>query len=262
MSTAYKPSTDGQTENMNKQLQGALRCYVNVLRDDWAEHLPAVCWAINNSVSTTTRVTPFYYQYGRQPRTVASSAMAQPAVAESAFAPHLSKLLTDIWKGAAIMAEKAKEAQKTYVDEHRTDWSYDVGDLVALNCAYRAPLRQLPKLDKHWDGPYRVKTRVGSVAYELELDEGDRMHPVVWVGYLKPYLGIKDPTPAPLFDDQNQRVYEVETILKHARRARHMYYQVQWRGYVKPTWVSEPNLSEGAAKLLSEYQLRHPSVAF
>ena len=35
MSTSYHPQTDGQTDHMNRTLEGMLRAYVNYERDDW-----------------------------------------------------------------------------------------------------------------------------------------------------------------------------------------------------------------------------------
>ena len=67
MSTAYHPQTDGQTERTNQSLEQYLRHYVNDTQNNWVELLPMAQLALNAKVSDTTKVTPFFANYGREP---------------------------------------------------------------------------------------------------------------------------------------------------------------------------------------------------
>jgi hypothetical protein len=67
MSTAYHPQTDGQTERANRTLEDVLRHYVDDKQDDWDEHLTAAEIAVNSSVQSSTRFTPYYLNYGDHP---------------------------------------------------------------------------------------------------------------------------------------------------------------------------------------------------
>jgi transposase InsO family protein len=64
LSTAYHPQTDGQTERLNAIVEQYLRCYVNFQQDDWVVLLPAAQLAYNTAPTETTRVTPFFANYG------------------------------------------------------------------------------------------------------------------------------------------------------------------------------------------------------
>jgi hypothetical protein len=67
LSTSFHPQTDGQTEQMNQTLGQYIRCYVNCQQDDWAQMLPLAQFACNSADSASTKVPPFYANYGHQP---------------------------------------------------------------------------------------------------------------------------------------------------------------------------------------------------
>ena len=72
LSTAYHPQTDGQSERANRTVKDMLRHFVHPLHDDWDRYLPVIEFAYNNSVSPSTRHTPFFLEYGRHPLTPSS----------------------------------------------------------------------------------------------------------------------------------------------------------------------------------------------
>ena len=67
MSTAFHPQTDGQSERAFRTLQQMLRAFVSPRQDDWAEHLPLLEFAYNNSKQASTGFSPFVLCYGRHP---------------------------------------------------------------------------------------------------------------------------------------------------------------------------------------------------
>jgi transposase InsO family protein len=64
MSSAYHPQTDGQTESMNKGLEGYLRSFTGDCPKDWMRWISLAEWAYNTSVHTSTKVSPFEAVYG------------------------------------------------------------------------------------------------------------------------------------------------------------------------------------------------------
>jgi len=68
LSTAFHPQTDGQIERLNAIIEQYLRAYVNYLQDDWSFWIPSAEFAINNYVSTTTSMIPFFANSGQHPR--------------------------------------------------------------------------------------------------------------------------------------------------------------------------------------------------
>ena len=67
LSTAYHPQTNGQTERTNQTLEQYLRNYVNDRQDDWVQWLPIAQYAYNTAESESTKVSPFYANYGFNP---------------------------------------------------------------------------------------------------------------------------------------------------------------------------------------------------
>ena len=67
ISTAFHPQTDGQTERVNQVIEAYLRQYINQEQDDWVDLLPMEEHTYNNSVTSATRMTPFYANYGSHP---------------------------------------------------------------------------------------------------------------------------------------------------------------------------------------------------
>jgi hypothetical protein len=59
MSTAYHPQTDGQSEIANAGVEQYLRIYCCYHQNDWLQYLSLAEFAINNSVSASTTLTPF-----------------------------------------------------------------------------------------------------------------------------------------------------------------------------------------------------------
>ena len=76
LSSAYHPESDGQTERVNAILEQYLRCFTCYNQDDWVELLPLAEFAVNNSVSSTTNQSPFFSNYGFNPRAFLGSILA------------------------------------------------------------------------------------------------------------------------------------------------------------------------------------------
>ena len=63
-STAYHPQSDGQTERVNQTLEQYLRIYCDYQQDDWHQLLPLAEFIYNNMQNASTRVSPFFANYG------------------------------------------------------------------------------------------------------------------------------------------------------------------------------------------------------
>ncbi len=66
-STAYHPQTDGQTEQVNQEIEKYLRIFVNYQQTDWSDWLPLVEFTHNNRVHSATGKSLFMILYGRNP---------------------------------------------------------------------------------------------------------------------------------------------------------------------------------------------------
>ena len=66
--TAFHPQTDGQTEQINQELEQYLRFFVNHRQKKWPEWLASAEFAVNNKIYIATKVLPFIANYGRELR--------------------------------------------------------------------------------------------------------------------------------------------------------------------------------------------------
>jgi len=69
MSTAYHPQSDGQTEGINQVIESYLWSYCDYEQNDWPSMLAIAEYANNDSKNTATKKSPFYANYGFEPRT-------------------------------------------------------------------------------------------------------------------------------------------------------------------------------------------------
>ena len=89
--------------------------------------------------------------------------------------------------------QKVKNQKKVQADKHMVEHTFEVGDLIYLRLQpYRkASIKRngIENLQPRFFGPYRVKRKVGVVAYELDLPPGSKIHNVFHVSCLKRAIG-------------------------------------------------------------------------
>ncbi|XP_010266341.1 PREDICTED: uncharacterized protein LOC104603871 [Nelumbo nucifera] len=135
-------------------------------------------------------MTPFQALYGRTPPAIMHYSTGTSPVHE------VDKALEtrdNILKQLKSHLQAAINRMKQIADSKRREVVYQEGDFVLLKLQpYRqhtAYKRAHHKLASKYFGPYRVKEKIASVAYKLELPEGARIHPVFHVSMLKKFVG-------------------------------------------------------------------------
>ena len=66
--TSFHSQIDEQTEKINQKLEQYLRFFVNHRQKDWPEWLASAKFVINNKAYSTTKVSLFMVNYGRELR--------------------------------------------------------------------------------------------------------------------------------------------------------------------------------------------------
>lgn len=83
----------------------------------------------------------------------------------------------------------AKERMKRQADKNRTERTFQVGDLVLVKLQPYVQTTLAPrsnqKLAFKYFGPFKITTRVGTVAYTLDLPSSSAVHPTFHVSQLK-----------------------------------------------------------------------------
>ena len=260
MSTAFHPQSDGQSERSFRTLQQMLRAFVSPRQDDWAEHLPLLEFAYNNSKQASTGFIPFEMCYGRKPATPFTRALpvSNHVPAADAFIENLQSTM----RLAKQAVHTAQAQMAAAANKHRSaDVPYEVGDVVLLNNQNLSLHVPCPKLSGLFSGPFPV-TAVDGVNVTLQLPETWQIHPEFHQSLVKPYYGaVPDdalPGPTPNVDDDPE-VFEVEAIrgrrLMGKKGKKKVEYFVKWKGYPESDNLWQPAESMvGSADLIAAFE--------
>ena len=222
MSTAYHPQTDGQTERTNQSLEQYLRHYINNAQNNWVSLLPVAQLALNSKQSETTKVTPFFANFGKDPNLFGpprENKSAQSAMERVDTLKKIHQNITNMQQTSARyqnkkrkMAPQLKEGDKVYLNTKNLKYK-------------KKDKKRSKKLDPVKVGPFLIKTVKGPVNYELDLPADAKVFPVFHISLLEP----ADPE-TPIQDTfhyeiQEDDEYEVERILDK----RGQKYLVKWK---------------------------------
>ena len=163
--------------------------------------------------------------------------------------------------------EKAKLSMKLQADKQQNPApDYKVGQQVWLSTDNLRMLNHASKkLTEKWIGLYEV-TQVTPNAVKLKLPKTLRIHPVVNVSHVKPYLGplpsqpVSWPSPIQVSEERNED-YEVDYIVaSHVYRCQ-LQYLVHWKGYeeYERTWEPASNV-KNTPLVVERFYKENPSA--
>src|SRR5882672_5702334 len=144
---------DGQTEQVNQEVEQFLRLFVNQRQDDWYEWLGIAEFAYNDQIHASTSSSLFMMDTGQNPR------LGIEPLRESRL-----KTLNDFTSQMEVATKEACSALSRAVDDmarfydtHRREAPlYMVRDKVWLNGQNITTTRPMKKLDHKWLSPYLV----------------------------------------------------------------------------------------------------------
>jgi len=218
-------------------------------------------FAYNNTVSSTTGLSPFFANYHYHPRYeihVKPDSAPPPEVLVD-YSDRLQKLDEHLQSEMAY----AQAVQSEQADKHRSaPPNLQVGDYVWLLRRHIQTTRPSSKLDFKRLGKFRISEKISSHAFKLELPPTMRIHPVFHISLLEPVgtdplRGQTHPPPPPVIVD-NQEEWEVDEVLDSRRRYGKLEYLVRWLGYDPPTWEPSKFL-EHAPVVVHKFHELYPS---
>jgi hypothetical protein len=204
-------------------------------------------------------MSPFEALYGRK----CTTPLLWSGVGErSFFGPDIIQEAEEKVRLIKDRLKVAQSRQKSYADNKRRDVSYEIGDRVYLRVS---PLRGVKrfgikgKLAPRFIGPFKILSRKGEVAYEIELPEIlSAVHNVFHVSQLKkchPEMSetpLKDTVPLEEVQLESDLTYEekpikiLERAERNTRTKTIKFCKVQWSHHTEEeaTWEREDSLRE------------------
>ncbi|KAJ1526799.1 hypothetical protein ONE63_008370 [Megalurothrips usitatus] len=192
----YNPRSN-PTERTNQTLETIVCCYVREENQrTWDEYLPEIQAAMNTSVSHVTGLSPHQVVFGEDLLLDGRERLfngqeeqldtADPEPLPPERVKEREELLARIRE--KIKHASARNAQRYNLRRREGD-EFNAGDMVWKKTFPKSDKSAYysKKLAPRWEGPYRVKYRVGRVSYALEDDRGKESGP--WhVDQLKKYV--------------------------------------------------------------------------
>lgn len=195
--TPYHPRTNGQVERLNHSLIQILRTLLQNDTSNWDEHIPSLCYAYNTMEHSTTKFSPFFLLYGRDPLCPLDLAWdtfpEDTPASERQYAEELLRRLSDCRSIAQMHMEHSQDSRKARFDFTRSDVRYTVGTRVWLR-KFAVKPGQKKKLLSQWVGPFVILAQRSPLNYLIQATPRSRIISA-HVENLKPFHQSVDETP-------------------------------------------------------------------
>ncbi|UYV70775.1 K02A2.6-like, partial [Cordylochernes scorpioides] len=211
LTTSYHPQTNGLTERLNRTLINLISMYVNVDQRNWDEILPFITHAYNTTIQETTKYSPFFLLYGREPVSILDDTNIFIEPDSEDYDEYVSKLMEKIVRTREIVkvnTEKSQEKMINHYNQKHRQTGYEPGDLVALWTPIRKP-GKCEKLLRRYFGPYIVLKKISDVNYSIvpEDNPGNRTQPTtVHISRIKPYFARMEDGKRLINNPENEQV--------------------------------------------------------
>ena len=178
---------------MNQILEDMLRACALKNGQSWDKNLPYAEFSYNNSYQASLKMSPFEALYGRKCRTP----LFWNQTGESqVFGPEILREAERQVQQIRDTLKTAQSRQKSYADTRRRELTFQEGDYVYLKVSPIRGMRRFKvkgKLSPRFIGPFKILSRKGEVAYQLELPpQLSDVHDVFHISQLKKCLRVPE----------------------------------------------------------------------
>ena len=135
--SGYHPQTDGLVEKFNSTILAMLAKCTDGSVAEWDKKLPFLLFAYRSTIQSSTKESPFFLLYGRDPRLPSGSMLDQTRPEylvdmEDYIGQNSWWIWKTAWELALVNIKEAQQKQKTAYDHHSSSSVYKVGDRVMV----------------------------------------------------------------------------------------------------------------------------------
>ena len=143
---------------------------------DWDKLLPYLLFAYRANIQDSTKESPFFLLYGRDPRVPSNSALnslSTPCMVDlEDYKSELTSNLSDAWAIARENIQEAQAHQKRQYDKHSKESTLSIGDRVMVYMPQSVSGKDW-KLASPFYGPYHVLSLTPTNAEVKLIDKPD-----------------------------------------------------------------------------------------
>ncbi|KAH9149768.1 hypothetical protein AeRB84_007273 [Aphanomyces euteiches] len=221
---SYRPQANGATERIIQTLIRAIKAYSTGNDNlDWDDHAERLVMALNTSVCSTRKETPFFLMHGWDPQTTLTATLPIMTAKDAISAWQWRREVQKQYLYCRDLAKDIiKAAQDSRADAHNHKLPQDIDERLHVEDAVWIYIDKVKanvkrKLAHLWHGPFRILSKPNAYSSELELvaqsgGRNYRFHAIVHDSRLKlrrrfqqrPLQKIELPSEAGEFVDFNE----------------------------------------------------------
>ena len=167
---AYRPQSSGQLERIHRSLKNTIWILCNDSDLEWTEALPYARRAHNISYNASTKVSPYFCVYGKNPNITGLMNITETSRNPHDFGKNQATILQKAYKAIKISQSGADLALRKRNEPHFEVTPINIGDLVYLK---RDQSVAAKNTHLEWIGPFRVNN-VSDCIVEIQKNENSK----------------------------------------------------------------------------------------
>jgi len=205
--------------------------FISHRQNDWPEWITCAEFAYNNKIHTATYVSPFYANYGMNPR----MGIEPQRAGKSEPAKEFAEQMKTVHEEAQAALSKSRDDMTHYADFHRREaLEYKVDDKVWLSTKNLNVDRPSHKLTERQLGPYEIVKIISPDAVKLKLPASFKIHNVINISHIRLYhppAAGQSTIPPELIVIEGNPKYKVEEITDSQLKYGKLKFLVKWSSY-------------------------------
>ncbi|GBG63367.1 hypothetical protein CBR_g37724 [Chara braunii] len=262
MTSGRHPKANGLAEEINQTVIQLLRALIVPDQNSWDEELPIVQGLYNNSIHSSTGMTPNRLHLGWKIRNPLSYLFLEQPPGLTPGQPGYSAKYDRLLKVVVAAMERRRSAMIKHANKKRQPDPFTVRSYVWVKMSEFSEEEGVSrKLLPQYYGPWKVLNRVGNdsfgPSYTIDVPAHLRTYPVFHASKLFPY------EPPETFKYRESMIprainggHEVDRIVEHSGKGRNRQYKVHF--LYNPLndfyWIAKKDLLQSAPRVVNAYE--------